>query len=109
MIEIRQVHKLIDENLDLDTDFGRFSKNFELVYPNFFSKLQQRSAENLTQLDLRYCAYIQMGLSSKEMSNLLNVDPASIRKARYRLKQKLNLGKEDDLNDFINSQLLTSR
>lgn len=100
-LEAKQVQKLIDENLELDTDFEHFSKNFDVVYPNFFNRLQERSTGNLTQLDLRYCAYIYMGLSAKEMSTLLNIDTASIRKARYRLKQKLNLGKEEDLTEFI--------
>jgi DNA-binding CsgD family transcriptional regulator len=107
-LEVKQVQKLIDENLELDTDFEHFSKNFEVVYPHFFRRLNERSEGNLTQLDLRYCAYIHMGLTSKEMSNLLNIDPASIRKARYRLKQKLKLGKEEDLSEFISNRLSTS-
>jgi DNA-binding CsgD family transcriptional regulator len=100
---VAQMLKLIDDNLDADNDFDRFSRNFEYVYPNFFKRLEERSGDTLSQLDLRYCAYIYMGLSTKEMSNLLNVDPASIRTARYRLKQKFDLGKEEDLVAFINN------
>jgi DNA-binding CsgD family transcriptional regulator len=102
-VVVAQMLKLIDDNLDADNDFDRFSRNFEYVYPNFFKRLEERSGDNLSQLDLRYCAYIYMGLSTKEMSNLLNVDPASIRTARYRLKQKFDLGKEEDLMAFINN------
>lgn len=96
---------LIGDNLEADNNFDRFSRNFEYVYPNFFKKLEAHAGDNLSQLDLRYCAYIHMGLSTKEMSNLLNIDPASIRTARYRLKQKFDLGKEEDLMAFINSTL----
>lgn len=94
---------LIYHNLEADNDFDRFSRNFEYVYPNFFKKLEERSVDNLSQLDLRYCAYMYMGLSTKEMSNLLNIEPASIRTARYRLKQKFDLGKDEDLLALINN------
>jgi hypothetical protein len=100
---------LIDENLESGNDFDRFSRNFEYVYPNFFKKLEARSVDNLSQLDLRYCAYIYMGLSTKEMSNLLNIEPASIRTARYRLKQKFDLGKEEDLLALINNAYLPEK
>ena len=44
-----------------------------------------------------------MGLSAKEIGNLLHVEPTSVRMARYRLKQKLSLDKEDDLSGFISA------
>jgi Bacterial regulatory proteins, luxR family. len=39
-----------------------------------------------------------MGLSNKEIANRLAVDPKSILMARYRIKQKLKLEKEDSLD-----------
>jgi DNA-binding CsgD family transcriptional regulator len=101
----RQIMRLIDENIEVDNDFDRFSKNFEMVYPDFFKQLRESATENLSHLDMRYCAYMYMGLSTKEMSNLLNIDPASIRTARYRIKQKFNLSKDDDLVAFVNTCL----
>jgi DNA-binding CsgD family transcriptional regulator len=44
---------------------------------------------------------MKMNLSSKEIANLLNVGADSIRVTKHRLKQKLNLDKEDDLVDFL--------
>ena len=55
----------------------------------------------LTRLDLKYCTYIFMGLTNKEIAMKMNVDPKSIRMARYRIKQKLDLAKEDSLDQFI--------
>ena len=42
-----------------------------------------------------------MALSTKEIANLLFIDPASVRITRYRIKQKLNLSKEEDLTKYI--------
>lgn len=33
----------------------------------------------------------------------MNIEPQSMKMARYRLRQKLSLGKDDDLDDFINA------
>ena len=51
--------------------------------------------------DRKLCAYLRMGLSSKEMASLLNTSVRSIETARYRLRKKLNLETGDNLTDFI--------
>jgi hypothetical protein len=99
----KKISRIIDNGIALDEDFENFKINFENVYPTFFEQLQQKAAGELTQLDLKHCAYINMGLSSKEIGNLLHVEATSVRMARYRLKQKLALEKEDDLSNFINN------
>ncbi len=99
----KKLNRIIDNGIAIDDDFDTFKQNFENVYPKFFSKLQQKANNDLTQLDLKYCAYINMGLNAKEIGNLLHIEPTSVRMARYRLKQKLALEKEEDLTFFINS------
>ncbi len=101
--EIKKINKIIDHGFALDDDFENFKMNFENVYPSFFTQLQQKAQGELSQLDLKYCAYINMGLSNKEIANLLHIEPTSVRMTRYRLKQKLALEKEEDLNGFIST------
>lgn len=99
----KNINRIINNGIAIDDDFENFKQNFENVYPKFFTKLQLKASGELTQLDLKYCAYINMGLSAKEIANLLHVATTSVRMARYRLKQKLALDKEIDLSSFINS------
>lgn len=63
--------------------------------------LQEKAHKKLTQLDLKYCAYLSLKLSAKRIAQLMSVEPKSVRMAKYRLKQKLNLTKEENLNDFL--------
>ena len=42
-----------------------------------------------------------MNLSSKKIANILNISNDGIKKARYRLRKKLNLATEDSLQEFI--------
>jgi hypothetical protein len=93
--------KTIDAGLVLDDDFEKFKNNFNSIYPEFFERLQQKASNLLTQLDLKYCGFILMKVTNKEMALQMNVEPKSIRMARYRIKQKLQLSKEEDLDEFI--------
>jgi hypothetical protein len=97
----KKVFQLIDSGLFVDRDFEKFKKNFNTVYPVFFEKLQSKSNNSLTQLDLKYCTFILMRLSNKEIANQMNVEPESIHMARYRIKRKLLLAKDVDLDRFI--------
>ncbi|MBK8505824.1 MAG: hypothetical protein IPL46_28700 [Saprospiraceae bacterium] len=61
----------------------------------------ERLFPNLTQNDLRHCAYIRMRLSTKEIAELMNVNPTSVQIARVRLKKKMGLPEEIDLRNHI--------
>jgi DNA-binding CsgD family transcriptional regulator len=98
---LKPAFSLIEKNLNLDDDFEQFRRHFEALHPAFFQTLRQHSPQPLTVTDLRYCAYLRMGLATKEMANLLNIDPNSIRVAKHRLKQKIGLPKDADLEQFI--------
>lgn len=96
-----QVKRMLKRQQQLDEEYEGHKSDFVEVRAGFFEQLRQRSADSLTRLDMKYCAYILMGLSNKEISARLNIEPKSIRMARYRIKQKLGLGKEDHLDQFI--------
>lgn len=96
-----QLEKLIVQNTKIDQGYDEIKTEIEEIQPEFVSRLQEKSENNLTRLDLKYCSYILMGLSNKEIANKLNIDPKSIRMAKYRIKQKLKLEKDEDLNQFI--------
>lgn len=96
-----QLEKIINEEIRMDEGFESIKSEFKDLHPEFFSRLQQKAVQKLTPLDLKYCAYLYMNLSSKQIATLLHVEPKSVRMAKYRLKQKLGLGKEDELDAVI--------
>jgi hypothetical protein len=98
---LKNINKLIDQHLSHEDDFENFRLHFEKVHTGFFDKLLEKSNNQLSQLDLRHCAYMRLNLSTKEIANLLTVEAKSIRMARYRLKQKFKLEKEIDFQSFI--------
>ena len=47
------------------------------------------------------CAYLKMGLSSKEIAPLLNISVRGVETIRYRLRKKLGLDEKDSLMTFL--------
>lgn len=83
-----------------DDNWDTFAENFNIVYDNYIQKLVTRFPL-LKKNDLKLCAYLKMGLSSKEMASLLNTSTRSIETARYRLRKKLDLDSGASLTHFL--------
>jgi len=102
----QQMKRILNQQRKMDKDFEEHKTDFFETNPAFFERLQQQANQSLTRLDLKYCSYMLMGLSNKEVSVRLGIEPKSVRMSRYRIKQKLGLGKDDDLNLFLQNQSL---
>jgi DNA-binding NarL/FixJ family response regulator len=74
--------------------------HFDKVHQHFFEKLKQ-SCSDLTEENLKMCAYFKIGMTTKQIAHLLHVDPHSVIVSRYRLKKKLQLPDGESLDDFI--------
>ncbi len=97
---IKDVRRSIQRNIKEDENWEKFEENFNLVYDNFMKKLTEQFPD-LKANDKKLCAYLRMGLSSKEMASLLNTTLRSIETARYRLRKKLDLKQGQNLTSFI--------
>jgi tetratricopeptide (TPR) repeat protein len=90
----------IQQSFQLDADWEQFKIHFDAVHTGYLERLLIQFPL-LTQNDQRHCAYIRMNLDTKEISRLMNIHPSSVQRARVRLKKKLNLGREQDLYEFL--------
>ena len=98
--KIKDIRHDIKMNMEEDDNWDKFEQNFNIVYDDFMMKLDQKYPD-LKLIDKKLCAYLRMGLSSKEMAQLLNTSERSIETARYRLRKKLGLGSGENLGEFI--------
>jgi hypothetical protein len=96
----KQLTLQIKQSLLSDKEWDVFKLYFEDVNRGFYATLDNINPE-LTTYDHRLCALIKLNMTSKEMASVLNIAPSSIKSARYRLKKKLGLDVEADLEDFI--------
>ncbi len=102
--EVRQqlstLSHLVDQNLHIDREWEDFKRHFEEVHKDFFTLLKNNCPE-LSNNELKLCALLKLNMNMKEMANVLGISPDSVKTARYRLRKKLGLEREDKLVDFI--------
>ena len=96
-----RLNKLLNRQEHLDSDFEAFKTDLKEIHPDFYRKLHEKAGQKLTALDLKYCAYIYLKRSTKEITNLLGVEAKSVRMSKYRIKQKLGLDKDEELDQYI--------
>lgn len=83
-------------------DTARFRHSFTALYPDFISNLRAKCT-GLTPGDENLCMLIRIGQSSDDIALALGISRASVNSARYRIRKKLGMGKEESLDDLINS------
>lgn len=98
---ISKARNQIQENISLDNNWKKFEQNFDVVYEDFLKKMEEKHP-NLTPTDKKLCAYLKMGLSSKEIAPLLNITVRSVEMNRYRVRKKIGLAQGESLSDYIN-------
>ena len=95
------IQKLLKAEMLVRTDFDDIKTQIQELHPNFFGRLTEEAQQKLTPLDLKYCAYLYLKMTTKQIAQILHVAPQSVRMFKYRLKQKFGLDKADDLEDFL--------
>lgn len=79
-----------------------FKLQFEKIRPRFFEELKSRFPE-LSVNDLKHCSYVVSRLRTKDVANLLGISPRSVETVRYRLRKKMDVEKDTQLYDFLQS------
>ncbi|WP_164510874.1 helix-turn-helix and ligand-binding sensor domain-containing protein [Nonlabens xiamenensis] len=88
------------QQLDSKKDWSLFESRFSELNEDFFNKLSH-AYPKLTTKDKKLCAYIKIGLTSKEIAPLLGITKRSVELQRYRLRKKLNLDTKISFIEFL--------
>ena len=97
-----EITRLINTNRLIERDWENFKSVFEQVHPDFFSKLKTKY-DAISSNELRMAAMIKMNLNTKEMASILNITPESVKKARYRMRKKLELEPQASVSEYLMS------
>lgn len=80
--------------------WNEFRLLFEKVQKGFFEALKQKYPD-LTPAELRLLALLKLKLTRKEMATMLGIAPDSIKKTRQRIRRKINLQDDAELEDLV--------
>ncbi|MDR2928732.1 MAG: LuxR C-terminal-related transcriptional regulator [Cytophagaceae bacterium] len=97
---VAKIDTIIQNSLSADDEWENFKMHFTKIHSQFFKKLK-RLCNDLTEDNLKMCAYIKMGMTTKQIAQLLNIADNSVVISRHRIKKKLKLKEDESLSSFI--------
>ena len=100
--KIKRLIKLIGNEINTEQDWEVFDMHFNAVHEDFIEKLRKRYPD-LTQNDERFCIFIKMNNTTKEIASFMNLSTRGVETARYRLRKKMGLKRSENLFDVITS------
>ncbi len=98
--DLRSILMMIKQAKSDQRYWNEFKEYFNRMNPGFFQTLSQKHP-SLTAKDLKYCCYLRMNLSNNEITRLMGINQESVRTHKYRLKKKMALSKEENLEHYL--------
>ncbi|MCF8366438.1 MAG: tetratricopeptide repeat protein [Bacteroidales bacterium] len=96
---IKNVISELDKSITQDT-WTEFEVRFQEVHVDFYNSLS-RQFPDLTPNELRLCAFLRLNMTSKEIADITYQSAESLKTARYRLRKKLGLDRDENLIAYL--------
>jgi hypothetical protein len=93
------INRLLAATILTEEDWKKFRQLFEKVYPGFFIRLKEKMPD-LSAADTRLLALTKLQLPPKNMASMLGVSYDAVKKARQRLRKKIDLPEEGTLEEL---------
>jgi ligand-binding sensor domain-containing protein/DNA-binding NarL/FixJ family response regulator len=97
---LKSLTRELNRELQSENYWDHFERNYRELHEEFSANLK-KTYPDLTKGEIRLSYLLRQKMSNKEVANVLNVSPAAVEKAKYRLKKKLGIDKGSSLDNFI--------
>ena len=98
---IQQIINEIRLNSSLKV-WDEFEVRFKEVHLEFYNNLNQEHPD-LTPNEIKICAFLRLNMSTKEISAITHQSIKSINMARFRLRKKLDIDRDENLIAYLNN------
>ena len=98
--EFRELKEELQHQRFADNEIDYLQQNIDILSKEFYDKLKS-SFPKLSKTEVKYCSFIKLNFSTTQIAQLQNISPKSVKMSRYRLKKKLGLDSEQNLDDFL--------
>ena len=95
-----KVSRMINNDQLDDKEWELFGKEFSSIHQDFKDRLTSQYGD-FSNYEWRLISLLKMNLSSKDIANIFRISPNGVKKARYRLRKKIDLASEMDIQDFL--------
>jgi len=94
--------KGIEAKINFETARSRFDKELEQLHADFQQMLRKRYP-SLTKTERKVCSFIQLDLSSKEISDLLFTSIRTVEGHRLQIRKKMKINNQKDIKEVLNT------
>jgi DNA-binding CsgD family transcriptional regulator/tetratricopeptide (TPR) repeat protein len=98
----RLIDELSHQTILTDEDWERFKSIFEKIHPGFFIKAKGK-APGITPAEQRMASLIRLHFTTRQTAAILGISIESVHKTRQRLRQRLRLSTEGNLDQVVAS------
>ncbi|RVU02598.1 tetratricopeptide repeat protein [Mucilaginibacter limnophilus] len=98
--QTEQLNSLLKTHIMTDASWNEFKRLFSRVHPGFFQRAKEKYPV-ISETDQRLMALIRLKLDNRAMAGMLGITAEGIKKARQRLRKKINLAADTTLETLI--------
>ena len=98
--KLPQVSRKISQHLAQQDYWQDFLRKFSRIDGKFIKQMQAK-CEDISPAELRMATLIRFGISPKDAASLLNISEDGVKKSRYRLRKRLELANDDNLDLYL--------
>ncbi len=100
--ELRSLKEELQNQQYVDKELEHLQQNIDVLSSEFYDKLQ-KSFPELSKTEIKLSSFIKLNLSTSQIAQLQNITPKSVKMSRYRLRKKLELDPDQNLDEFLQS------
>ncbi|WP_159447473.1 helix-turn-helix domain-containing protein [Moheibacter sediminis] len=82
-------------------DEQAFNVAFHAQFPDFYEKLLAVNPK-LVESEIKFCTFLKLKLSTKEIAQIQNIEPATVKNKKNRIRKRLNIPPDVELYYFFN-------
>ena len=98
--QLKPITKLITNHSRFQDGWSQFQEAFIGIHQDFFKNLKGMHPD-LTEKEIRFCAYLRIKMNPTDLCMLMNISKEGLKKKRYRIRQKLHLNQNQELDEYI--------
>jgi len=94
-----RISRLIKRDIEGDAQWEQFAQEFTRIHQGFLSRLAEKYGV-FSKSEVRLISLLKMNMTSKEIADIMGISDSGVKKARYRLRKKMNL-EDSELQGFL--------
>lgn len=98
--QLREIIQYAISNLQINEDLDILQKNVDQINQAFYQKMETRFGK-LSANEKYLAGLLRLNLSNKDIATLRGISVSSAKMSRYRLRKKLNLDADEDIQAFL--------